>query len=195
MASSNYACPTCKKEYTSKKKMRACLFGHMADDEEVEKTTEPTEGELLTEEELDPEEEIEDEVNEQEEDIVEDDEPEEEIEDEPEGEYFVKEPVVVQAYQTDKKRKIETLEGTMTANPGDYVITGVAGEQYPCKPEIFEKTYKRCDGEVSPTIIPRHLCPQELTYLATEQPVSVRVQGTLTPEYEIDVKEVEFVRR
>jgi hypothetical protein len=36
---------------------------------------------------------------------------------------------------------IDTLEGTMHANPGDYIIQGVSGELYPCKPDIFEKTY------------------------------------------------------
>lgn len=39
--------------------------------------------------------------------------------------------------------KIETLEGTMIANVGDYVIKGVQGEFYPCKPDIFEKTYEK----------------------------------------------------
>jgi hypothetical protein len=37
---------------------------------------------------------------------------------------------------------IETLEGEMTVNPGDWVITGVKGERYPCKPDIFETTYE-----------------------------------------------------
>lgn len=37
---------------------------------------------------------------------------------------------------------IETLEGTMRANVGDWVIKGVAGEFYPCKPDIFEATYE-----------------------------------------------------
>ena len=37
---------------------------------------------------------------------------------------------------------IPTLEGTMTAQRGDYIIKGVAGEFYPCKPDIFEKTYE-----------------------------------------------------
>jgi hypothetical protein len=36
---------------------------------------------------------------------------------------------------------IYTLEGNMTANVGDYIIKGVNGEFYPCKPDIFEKTY------------------------------------------------------
>ncbi|QKN87984.1 hypothetical protein Abraxas_045 [Acinetobacter phage Abraxas] len=36
---------------------------------------------------------------------------------------------------------IETLEGTMTASLNDYIIQGVNGEYYPCKPEIFVKTY------------------------------------------------------
>lgn len=38
--------------------------------------------------------------------------------------------------------KINTLEGVMTASVGDYIIKGVNGEFYPCKPDIFEKTYE-----------------------------------------------------
>ena len=37
---------------------------------------------------------------------------------------------------------IRTLEGVMRADVGDYIIKGVMGECYPCKPEIFEKTYE-----------------------------------------------------
>ena len=37
---------------------------------------------------------------------------------------------------------IHTLEGTMLANDGDWIIRGVAGEIYPCKPDIFEATYE-----------------------------------------------------
>ena len=37
--------------------------------------------------------------------------------------------------------KIFTLEGVMNANIGDYIIKGVTGERYPCKPDIFHKTY------------------------------------------------------
>ncbi len=36
---------------------------------------------------------------------------------------------------------IETLEGTMTASSGDFIIRGVQGEFYPCKPDIFHATY------------------------------------------------------
>lgn len=43
--------------------------------------------------------------------------------------------------------KIETLEGIMKASVGDYIIKGVNGEFYPCKPDIFEKTYERVTGE------------------------------------------------
>lgn len=39
--------------------------------------------------------------------------------------------------------KINTLEGVMTAHQGDYIIKGVKGEFYPCKPDIFEKTYEK----------------------------------------------------
>lgn len=38
--------------------------------------------------------------------------------------------------------RIQTLEGVMTAQVGDWVIKGVNGEFYPCKPDIFEKTYE-----------------------------------------------------
>jgi hypothetical protein len=37
---------------------------------------------------------------------------------------------------------IHTLEGVMEVKPGDWVITGVQGEKYPCKPEIFKLTYE-----------------------------------------------------
>lgn len=37
---------------------------------------------------------------------------------------------------------VETLEGPMHVSLGDYVIQGVNGELYPCKPDIFEKTYE-----------------------------------------------------
>jgi hypothetical protein len=37
---------------------------------------------------------------------------------------------------------LDTLEGVMEAKPGDYIIKGVAGEFYPCKPDIFEATYE-----------------------------------------------------
>lgn len=38
--------------------------------------------------------------------------------------------------------KIHTIEGTMTANEGDWIIRGIKGELYPCKPDIFEATYE-----------------------------------------------------
>ncbi len=38
---------------------------------------------------------------------------------------------------------VRTREGGMLANPGDWVIKGLKGEFYPCKPEIFELTYER----------------------------------------------------
>lgn len=41
--------------------------------------------------------------------------------------------------------KIKTLEGIHECSPGDYIIKGVRGELYPCKPDIFEKTYERVE--------------------------------------------------
>lgn len=66
---------------------------------------------------------------------------------------YRKKPVVIEAYQTDKELDIETLEGTMHASVGDYIITGVRGEQYPCNPDIFEQTYEPADA---PTASPWH---------------------------------------
>jgi len=43
---------------------------------------------------------------------------------------------------------IRTLEGVMQASAGDYVIKGVDGEFYPCKPWIFEQTYDAVDDDV-----------------------------------------------
>lgn len=40
---------------------------------------------------------------------------------------------------------IKTLEGDLHASVGDYIIKGVNGEFYPCKPDIFEQTYKLVD--------------------------------------------------
>ena len=60
---------------------------------------------------------------------------------------YVKKPIVVKAYQTDKELEIKTLEGTMKANVGDFIITGVQGEQYPCKPDIFAETYEEVSDE------------------------------------------------
>ena len=37
---------------------------------------------------------------------------------------------------------IQTLEGMMSVRNGDYIITGIKGEKYPCRPDIFEATYE-----------------------------------------------------
>ena len=81
---------------------------------------------------------------------------------------FTKKPVTIEAIQwtgknlreviaftdghADEARdglKIYTLEGKMLANVGDWIIRGVKGEYYPCKPDIFEATYS---PEVSPQL-------------------------------------------
>jgi hypothetical protein len=51
----------------------------------------------------------------------------------------------------DEGLKIFTLEGTMMADIGDYIIKGVEGEYYPCKPNIFKATYE----EVTENKLPR----------------------------------------
>jgi hypothetical protein len=60
---------------------------------------------------------------------------------------FRKKPVVVDAVRLTERTEIKTLEGTMIGNPGDWLITGVAGEKYPCKDDIFRATYEPADVE------------------------------------------------
>ena len=69
---------------------------------------------------------------------------------------FRKKPVVIEATQWFKngdhpavfigclsgRPKIDTLEGPMFVTPGDWIITGIKGERYPCKPDIFAATYE-----------------------------------------------------
>lgn len=42
---------------------------------------------------------------------------------------------------TPSKVSVRTLEGWLDASPGDWIITGVKGEKYPCKPDVFAATY------------------------------------------------------
>jgi len=57
---------------------------------------------------------------------------------------FRKKPVVIQAtvWTGSVPIKIATLEGVMTVSPGDYIIQGVKGEFYACRPDIFWMTYE-----------------------------------------------------
>lgn len=77
---------------------------------------------------------------------------------------------VAAAYETGKilflpkKLEVQTLEGRMTANEGDWLIQGVNGELYPCKPDIFEKTYSAVpcesdDGSCTGNRSTKDFCP------------------------------------
>lgn len=56
--------------------------------------------------------------------------------------WFLKKPMILEAVQLTERTEVKTLEGTMVGEPGDWLITGVRGEQYPCKPDIFEELYE-----------------------------------------------------
>lgn len=73
---------------------------------------------------------------------------------------YRKRPVVIDAFQTDEAMDIETLEGVMHASAGDYIITGVNGERYPCKPDIFAKTYEPADEQ--PTDSPDQITDKQI---------------------------------
>jgi hypothetical protein len=66
--------------------------------------------------------------------------------------FYRKKPIVVRAYRTHEAFDIETLEGTMHADIGDWIITGIRGERYPCKPDIFEATYELAPDHVEDKI-------------------------------------------
>lgn len=53
-----------------------------------------------------------------------------------------KRPVTITAKRMREAFEVKTLEGTMKGKPGDWLITGVEGEQYPCDDAIFRKTYQ-----------------------------------------------------
>lgn len=49
---------------------------------------------------------------------------------------------------------VQTLEGAMDGHVGDWIITGIKGEVYPCRDDIFRLTYEPCDdGEIFPVLV------------------------------------------
>lgn len=64
------------------------------------------------------------------------------------------------------KFMIRTLEGVHEANIGDYIIRGIAGEIYPCKPDIFLATYEPAVTKVS-TDVTAHLDVDEIIKAVT----------------------------
>ena len=55
--------------------------------------------------------------------------------------------IVGKRFDHEKAINIRTLEGVMEADPGDYIIKGVQGEFYPCKPDIFAATYEEVQND------------------------------------------------
>lgn len=60
---------------------------------------------------------------------------------------FRKKPVVIEATRLKSEVRIATREGELTGKPGDWLITGVQGEVYPCGDSIFRQTYEPADEE------------------------------------------------
>jgi len=56
---------------------------------------------------------------------------------------WVKKPIQVRAVRMETPFRVETLEGELIGNAGDYLIEGIEGELYPCKPQIFCATYDK----------------------------------------------------
>ena len=60
--------------------------------------------------------------------------------------WYRKKQIAVEARRLEEDVEIETLEGTMIGRAGDWLITGIEGEQYPCRDDIFRETYVNLDG-------------------------------------------------
>lgn len=60
---------------------------------------------------------------------------------------FRKKPVEIEAHRIDLKTTVHTLNGPVVAEPGEWIVTGVAGEVYPCADAIFRATYEPTDDE------------------------------------------------
>ncbi len=60
---------------------------------------------------------------------------------------FRKKPLIINAFRILVPNEIETLEGKMRGERGDWRIFGINGEQYFCKDEIFRKTYEPIDED------------------------------------------------
>ena len=74
--------------------------------------------------------------------------------------------IYLKNFTTCHRHIIETLEGNFRVDIGDWVIKGIKGEFYPCKPDIFEMTYEQADCERTPdnlfiAHIKNHLKPDE----------------------------------
>lgn len=79
---------------------------------------------------------------------------------------------------------IETLEGRMEVSENDYVIKGVKGEIYPCKPDIFEATYDRadlCTPTISPEVLGRVMAALEWY----AEPQRYRLYNPITDEFAV----------
>jgi hypothetical protein len=93
---------------------------------------------------------------------------------------YRKKPVTIEAYRTDVEMDIPTLEGTMHASVGDYIITGVRGEQYPCKPDIFLETYEPAqDGDSVVSGFQWHLMADEAPEYGTKDFVVMGMRGAM----------------
>lgn len=60
---------------------------------------------------------------------------------------FRKKPITVEVIRCKQPTMISTEEGDMIARVGDWIITGIKGEKYPCKNDIFRETYEPADLE------------------------------------------------
>jgi len=60
---------------------------------------------------------------------------------------YRKKPVDIKAVQMDEPFEVKTLEGTMHGDADDWLICGILGEYYPCKPDVFALTYEKVEEE------------------------------------------------
>lgn len=78
---------------------------------------------------------------------------------------YRKKPIVIEAEQyvhpgktpdgvcfCDSRAHVHTLEGTLNVSPNDWIITGIKGEKYPCKNDVFQMSYEKVEDENMPKV-------------------------------------------
>ena len=73
--------------------------------------------------------------------------------------------------------EIKTLEGIMRGNCGDYIIKGVQGEVYPCKPDIFEMTYELASTSSQTEISEKEILTEATNRYTIEDEIEAFMQG------------------
>lgn len=109
----------------------------------------------------------------------------------------IKRPISVKCIQINEEFEVQTLEGVMKGNLGDYLMVGVNGEMYPCAKNIFEKTYDIIKEEImsEKKIImekngeTKEISKEKLEEMSTNPDFQVTEESNTDSEVKVRIKE------